>query len=189
MYWSLEGDLSITKAKRRYNACNTTVWDELINDGIIKVSGDQISITFLDEQLNERRSLSEQNAKNVSKRWKKPINDTVVLPSNNDGKLSVYNKEEKREEKKREEENDVFVSGQTAFEEIQSDELMVESLVRSVHQLGFRAITPVEVMKAVRFFLTKEAAKPEFKRRPRDAIKSHLVNWIAQNASKIQSYG
>lgn len=84
---------------------------------------------------------------------------------------------------------DVFASGQTAFEEIQSDEIMVERLVQTVHKSGFRGATAVEVMKAVRYFLTKESAKPEFKRRPRDAIKSHLVNWIAQNASKIQSYG
>lgn len=102
LYWSLEGELSITKAKRRYNACNTTVWDELINERIIKLDGEFIVINFLDEQFREREKLSKTNSQNIAKRWKKQRNDTTVLRSNYDGKELVYNKEEKREDKKRE---------------------------------------------------------------------------------------
>jgi hypothetical protein len=104
LYWSQEGQLSYTKAKRRYYQCNTTVWDELVNDGIIKLSGDAIIITFLDEQFAEREKLSVQNKKNVEKRWKNADSDTTVLPSNNDGTVPVYNIEERRGEEKREEE-------------------------------------------------------------------------------------
>jgi len=103
LYWSQAGTLSITKCKRRYNGCNTAVWDELINEGIIKVKGDQIFIDFLDKQLIERKKLSAINSENVRKRWEKEQIDTTVLPPNNDGIASVYNIEEKRREEKREE--------------------------------------------------------------------------------------
>lgn len=102
LYWSLEGNLSITKAKRRYNGCNTTVWSELINEQIIKIDGDNIVINFLDEQFQERKKLSKTNSKNVSKRWKKAKENTTVIRPNNDRKDSVYNIEEKREEEKKE---------------------------------------------------------------------------------------
>lgn len=98
IYWSKEGNLSLTTAKRRFKDCNTTVWDELIAEGVIKIVDDNIRINFLDEQLAERKQLSVTNSKNVTKRWKKPASDTTVVPSNNDGINPVYNKEEKRRE-------------------------------------------------------------------------------------------
>lgn len=102
LYWSLEGELGITKAKRRFNGCNTTVWDELLNEKIIKLDGEFIVINFLDEQFRDRDKLSKTNSQNVAKRWQKQTNHTDVLPSYNDRIGSVYNIEEKREEKKRE---------------------------------------------------------------------------------------
>jgi len=75
----------------------------LINDGIIKIEGDAIIINFLDEQFEERNKLSAINKKNIEKRWKKEVVDTVVLPLNNDGIKLEYNIEKKRREKKREE--------------------------------------------------------------------------------------
>lgn len=83
---------------------------------------------------------------------------------------------------------DFYKDGAEAFEEIKSDEIMVERLVRTVHNSGFKTATALQVMTAVRHFITKESAKPEFFYRPRDAIKSHLVNWIAQNAKKLTDY-
>lgn len=100
LYWSQEGHLSITKCKRRYKDCSTTVWDELIVEGIIKVSDDTITIHFLDEQFTERTEVSDKNRKNVLKRWKKDGKNTTVLPNNNERKGLVYNIEERREEKR-----------------------------------------------------------------------------------------
>jgi hypothetical protein len=101
LYWSKEGRLSFSNVKRRFNGCNTTVWEELVNEQIIKLEGDNIFISFLDEQLVERKKLSETNSQNVAKRWAKEVSDTTVLPPNNDGKEVVYNIEEKREEERR----------------------------------------------------------------------------------------
>jgi hypothetical protein len=106
LYWSQEGQLSITKCKRRFKDCNTTVWDELVNENIIKVTGDNIVIHFLDEQFSDRERLSETNKKNVQKRWNGHKN-TTVLRTNKAGKQPVYNIEERREE-----ERDIVTHGQ-----------------------------------------------------------------------------
>jgi len=103
LYWSQEGNLSLTKSQRRFKDCNTAVWQELISERIIKVSEDKIIISFLDQQFVERKKLSAINSENVKKRWEKDNIDTVVLPSNNDSNEPVYNIEEKREEEKRKE--------------------------------------------------------------------------------------
>lgn len=100
LYWSQEGTLSLEKCKRRFKACNTTVWEELTTEGIIKVKGDSIKIKFLDIQFEERQRLSEINSKNIKKRWKKYGKDTVVSKSNNETKEPVYNIEEKRREER-----------------------------------------------------------------------------------------
>jgi hypothetical protein len=98
--------MSYSKMKRRFNGCNTTVFEELINEGCIKVVDvDVVRINFLDEQWSERKKLSETNSKNVSKRWENKVSDTTVLQPNNDGNEFVYNIEENREEDKRIEEN------------------------------------------------------------------------------------
>lgn len=195
LYWSQEGNLSITKAKRRYKDCNTTVWDELIGEGIIKVDDDQIKINFLDEQFAERKGLSIQNTKNVLKRWKKQAPDTTVIRPYNDGNGSVYNKEEKREEERRKEENPPIRTGydptnyyQTpseAFEEIKGNEILMEQLTRIVHQQGFRTAQKVHVMVGVKKFLTVEGAKDEFKLKPKSEVKNHLINWMNKNAARI----
>lgn len=84
---------------------------------------------------------------------------------------------------------DFYKSGSQAFDSIKNDELLVERLVRIVHQAGYRSCTPVTIMKATKFFLTQEEAKPEFFIKPRDDIKSHLVNWIAKYAKDLDKYG
>lgn len=109
--------------------------------------------------------------------------------------------QEKEKEKDKEEEKErvgrlkrtlsdveYFESPEKAFEEIKNDELMVERMLRTVHQNGFRACDEFILMKSVRYFITQESAKPEFEYKPRDAIKSHLVNWLAKNVNKLNEY-
>lgn len=80
---------------------------------------------------------------------------------------------------------DSYPNGKEAFAEIQSDELMVEQLVRVVRNEGYFACDEVTVMKAVRRFITAEEAKPDFTKRPRDDIKKHLVNWLRTKAKTL----
>jgi uncharacterized protein YdaU (DUF1376 family) len=84
--------------------------------------------------------------------------------------------------------DDFFQTPIKAFEELRDDELFVEQLIRVVHGNGFRSCTPVNVIKAVKKFITLEGAKEEFSVKPKREVKRHLVNWINKNASKIHEY-
>lgn len=183
LYWSRLGELPYALALQKLCNGNNDAFQELRKHDIFGVIEDQIVIDFLDEQLLELNQISEKRRKAAQKRW----GDASALQMQS--KSNAKRREEKREEEKKITRDDFFKDGSDAFEEIKSDELMVERLIRTVHHSGFKAATAVQVITAVRYFLTKESAKPEFFYRPRDEIKSHLVNWIAQNATKITTYG
>lgn len=104
IYWSQEGTMSLAKAKRRFSQCNATAWDELLNDNILKVSGDEISISFLDEQLQDRGKLSEKNAVNATIGWEKRRKHATALPAQSERIVLASNIEEKRREKNKTEE-------------------------------------------------------------------------------------
>lgn len=82
---------------------------------------------------------------------------------------------------------DSYPDGKAAFEEMQSDDQFVERLVRVVHNEGYPACQPIEVMKAVRRFITAEEAKPDFPSRPRSEVRKHLVNWIRKSAKTLNA--
>lgn len=84
--------------------------------------------------------------------------------------------------------DEYYDSGQQMFDEVKADELFVERLLRIVHASGFIACKEVQVLKAARFFITRESAKPEFKYRPRSEHRSYLVNWITKNATTLNQY-
>lgn len=84
---------------------------------------------------------------------------------------------------------DAYENPQQAFEEIQSDEIQVERLLRVVRRSGFNSCDEITLMKAVRYFFTAEGAKPDFPNRPRDDLKKHLVNWVGKNAKNLHQYG
>lgn len=111
LYWSQSGDLSLAKCKRRYSGCNANAWEELIEEGIIKIhpDGDKITIDFLDEQIKDRKKLSTTNQQNAKKRWNSGNGDARVIRvysdgnaegmrSHSDGKEVACNIEEKRRE-------------------------------------------------------------------------------------------
>lgn len=84
--------------------------------------------------------------------------------------------------------DDYYDSGQQMFEEVKADELFIERLLRIVQTSGFIACKQIQVLKAVRFFITRESAKPEFQYRPRSEHRSYLVNWITKNAVTLHQY-
>lgn len=102
IYWSKEGELSLAKARLRFQNCESA-WDELTNQGIIKVLDDAIMISFLDEQLEERGRQSVTNSKNASIRWEKERIDAVAMRSQCGRIDPACNIEKKREEERREE--------------------------------------------------------------------------------------
>lgn len=201
LYWSSGGKLSLAKCMRRYSGCNAVAFEELQREGIIKITGDNIGISFLDEQFHERTQLSKKNAENAANGWGKRKkhatsmpNNATALPEECDPIDLACNIEKRREEKKREEEkpsikpynrSDYYDTPAQAFDDIKSDEMFIERVVRIMHAKGFKSSSPTQMLYALREFLTIEGAKDEFPDRERSEVKSHFTNWTSKYAQKI----
>lgn len=185
LYWSQEGNLSVTKSKRRFKDCNTTVWDELTSEGIIRIDADQIIIKFLDEQFLEREKLSQKNRENIQKRW----NNTTVIPSNNEPKVLEYNIEERREEEKRGNSarisDDYYQSQPEAFESMKLDDQYIEDCTRTLTGRGWRAAEPIDLVACLKQFLSGKADLTTSKQN----VRQHFKNWIIrEKLENLQTY-
>lgn len=85
--------------------------------------------------------------------------------------------------------DEFYDDGQQMFAHIQTDELQVEQLLRIVQRGGFSSCNAIVLMKAVRFFITREEAKTDFKYRTRKDLINNLTNWISRNAKILNQYG
>lgn len=103
LYWGQRGDMLLSKMQKRFQR-KQKQFDELISEGVIKLIGDEIEISFLDDQLEELGFVSEQNRNNANKRWQQGKSDAPASLSQCDGNADAMPKEEKREEEKRKEE-------------------------------------------------------------------------------------
>jgi hypothetical protein len=81
--------------------------------------------------------------------------------------------------------SDCYLNGGDAWADITSDALFLERLVRIVRGTG---ATEENVLKATKYFLTLEDAKPNFDMRPRDEVKKHLVNWLNTQKKNVTTY-
>lgn len=185
LYWSQEGQLSVTKSKRRFKDCNTNVWDELTSEGIIRIHEDQITIKFLDEQFFEREKLSQKNRENIQKRW----NNTTVIPPNNEPNVLEYNIEERREEEKRGNSqrisDDYYQSQSEAFESIKLDDQYIEDCTRTLTGRGWMAAEPLDIIAALKQFLNGKADLSTSKQN----VRQHFKNWIIrEKLENLQTY-
>jgi len=107
-YWSKDGVIKLSKMKRRFKHASKEMFKTLIDSDLIKVEDDIISISFLDEQLEARKKLSETNSLNGKKGGRPPKKSKkkpTALNSDAKKKPNESNIEEKRREESREEEN------------------------------------------------------------------------------------
>jgi len=109
-YWSKECKMILDRSKKRFKGYEDA-FQELIDEGIIKVEGDFIKISFLDAQLSERETLSKTNSEN-GKKGGRPRKNPIKSDEKPNGfdlesekKAKESNKEERREEEKRKENN------------------------------------------------------------------------------------
>jgi len=109
-YWSKECKMILDRSKKRFKGYEDA-FQGLIDEGIIKVEGEFIKISFLDAQLSERETLSKTNSENGKKGGrprKNPIESDEKpngFDSESENKAKESNKEERREEEKRKENN------------------------------------------------------------------------------------
>ena len=113
-YWSKECKMILDRSKKRFKGYEDA-FQELIDEGIIKVEGEFIKISFLDAQLSERETLSKTNSENGKKggRPRKNPSESEKKPnafnSESETKAKKSNIEEKRGEEKREEEEYYYI--------------------------------------------------------------------------------
>jgi len=65
-YWFKSGDLTLTEIKRRVKLKQPTI-NRLVESGVIKLDGDYVKISFLDQQFEERHHISARNSENAKK--------------------------------------------------------------------------------------------------------------------------
>ncbi len=87
LYWQKDCSLTLDQAKRRITDADV-YFDELIKENIIKIKDNNISITFLDNQLKDASKKSTTNSSNGKKgaeaRWGKN-SEIIARPFLNDG--------------------------------------------------------------------------------------------------------
>lgn len=101
-YWFKSGCLTLTEIKRRVK-CKDVVFENLTAANLIKVDGDHIKISFLDEQLNERGQLSKINSINGSKGGAPKGNNNAKKAEIDNRKTTEKQPESTNIEKRREE--------------------------------------------------------------------------------------
>jgi hypothetical protein len=106
MYWSRLGELSYKLALHKLCNGNANALQTLIDENIIFVEGEKICISFLDEQLSEFNTISDERSKAAKKRWSKPTENKVVNANalQMESKSNAIREEEIRGEEKREDE-------------------------------------------------------------------------------------
>ena len=104
-YWLKLGSMSYAFALHKYMRKDANLMQELINSNIIALQGDEISINFLDKQLQEFKKISSKRSESAKKRWKKNA-DNQEVNANALQELSKSNAI--REEKIREEDNIIY---------------------------------------------------------------------------------
>lgn len=92
-YWLKLGCMTYAFALQKYCRRDPKVIQELIDNGIIDLEGDQIRIKFLDLQLREVNLVSEKRSKAAQKRW----NNTNAMQVHS--KSNAIRKEEIRRDK------------------------------------------------------------------------------------------
>lgn len=172
-YWSKNGDITLTKIKKRFRDAKPTAFDSLIEEGIIKVDeNDCLLINFLDEQIKERDELSKKNSKNGAKggRPKKPKKPTALI-SESELKAKKSNIEERRGEEKREEEirRDNI---NNAFSEKLKKAFSDEGKKMEVHLFEYKKHIPELEKELLENFKPDELSQSYLSTRVRNVLKS-----------------
>jgi len=119
-YWSNECILTSKTLKKKFKS-NIKDINYLIKEGLIKENENKnVSITFLDEQINNRGKLSNQNSINAKKRWDKKKEES-------ESNASALNSHSEKDAIKRREDN---IREDNIREEILNSQTWLEGILR-----------------------------------------------------------
>lgn len=95
-YWLKLGCISYAFALQKYCRRNASILQELIDTGMVDKNGDNLSIKFLDKQLNEVSEVSEKRSKAAKKRWNDANADASAMQVHS--KSNAIRRDKKRKE-------------------------------------------------------------------------------------------
>ena len=175
LYWQKDCELTLTQAKKRLKGSDEFI-DELINEGIIKVNDDNISINFLDEQFEKASGQSKANSENgkkgAAKRWAKKGKDSesIATPSKKDSESIALREDKIKEEEIRE-------------DKIKEDNIILEVLLKSETQFAIEknlrnfGLEIPDYNSAVNMFSDKLIAEDDVYK-SQNEIRKHFSNWL-----------
>lgn len=102
LYWSRLGDVPLKLAIQKVCGGNATAINSLCKEGVLTIKDDQVSIKFLDDQLQEFSDLSSRNKRNAQIGWDKRRSAKGLSQSNATASVSQSQNDAIREEKIRE---------------------------------------------------------------------------------------
>lgn len=202
VYWSRLGDLPLKLAIQKLCAGNATALNPLIDENIIAINDGQITIEFLDEQLQEFKETSSQNSRNAKKRWEKVKPSKDLSEGNATALISQSDGNAIREDKIREEKinniinsekvenleivNRSLVAGEMPIKEIAKEiaELEKNHPQREAIARKFKINNPKVLQWALSKFNTHKRSLGEFTDTHKNYSR-HLNNWL--NLQDIQS--
>lgn len=146
LYWQKDCKLTLTQVKKRIKGADEFI-KELVEENIVKVNDDNISISFLDEQFEKASGKSIANSENgkkgAAKRWgnKGVDSESIAPPLKDDSESIAFKEEEIRrkkiiEDKKKEEEKRKLITNRKQVFISQVTEINNQSIVLELKDLN-----------------------------------------------------
>lgn len=178
LYWQKDCSLTLEQAKRRIKDADA-FFDELINEKIIKINGENINITFLDNQFNDASKKSTVNSLNGKKgaesRWgKNSENGEIIAPL-----LSGYSESMALREDKIKEDNTNTTKHQTFTNQCLEQSTWCESI--SMRE----KIAPDKIQLALKDFNGHLTSIGDEKQYLKD-YQYHFVMWVKKRKTMVQ---
>lgn len=148
------------------------------NFDLFEVDGGQFFSLRLIRSMELMQIKSEKYRKNALKRWD---NATAMQLHSNGNAL----KESKAKQSKLEE--PYFDGVEKAFEELTSDELLVEHL-RLLIRVWWAAVSPADIQMIIHKFLLTIVPGGDLENKSKAEIKKYLMNWVSSKRKTIHEY-
>ena len=172
-YWSNECEITFTKLKKKFRG-NEDLINELLKSGLIKECiDDYVSISFLDEQKDERNKTSKRNSESGKASAEKRRLAKLKEKSNNNSTsveipLNENPTNKRREEKIREEE---IREDKSIKKEILNSNIWIEQIAMQKRENVKRIETLLNT------FLNDLELQGEIDKGEKE-IKKHFINWL-----------
>lgn len=146
-YWLKLGCISYAFALHKYCRKDRSVLQELISNNIIQVIDDEIRISFLDNQFEEFKGISEKRSNAANKRWKNNTDNQKVNASalQKESKSNAIREEKRKEDKRKEEKirentNNILLS-EIKISDLENEEVEYFEIANAFKDLFIKNLT------------------------------------------------